>query len=102
MARAYKAGTILTIVMGAGVGAVVALLFAPKSGKELRGDIAGGVSNEVKQLQSIGKNIKQSAQKTAALAQDHMQDAMEAGEEAYTEHRRRDRHSAPPMVMDPE
>jgi gas vesicle protein len=83
MTRAYKAGTILTFVMGAGVGAVFALLFAPKSGEELRGDIAGGVSNEVKQLQSVGKNIKQSAQKTAALAQDHIKDAMEAGEEAY-------------------
>ena len=28
------------LIIGGGIGAVIALLFAPKSGKELRGDIA--------------------------------------------------------------
>ena len=39
-----NAATKLTyLLIGGGIGAVIALLFAPKSGTELRGDIANGV-----------------------------------------------------------
>jgi gas vesicle protein len=34
---------LMLLVIGGGIGAAAALLFAPKSGRELRGDIAGAI-----------------------------------------------------------
>jgi len=72
-------------MLGVGVGSVTALLFAPKAGQELRGDIAERVSNGVKQVRSTGKDLRQRAQKVVGLAKGHVQDAIEAGDKAYTE-----------------
>src|ERR1700680_3700024 len=85
MIRDHKVETILTFVLGAGVGAVTALLLAPKAGEELRDDIADGVSDEVNRVRSTGKDLKWRTQKIVALAQDHVQDAVEAGQEAYSQ-----------------
>lgn len=85
MIRDHKVETILTFVLGAGVGAVIALLLAPKAGEELRDDIADGVSDGVNRVRSTGKDLKRRTQKTVALAQDQVQDAMEAGQEAYSQ-----------------
>ena len=85
MTRDYKVGTILTFILGVGVGAAVALLFAPKAGEELRADIAEGVSDGVNQVRSAGRDLKQRAQKVVSLAKDHVQDAIEAGDKAYSQ-----------------
>ena len=85
MIRDHKVETILTFVLGAGVGAVTALLLAPKAGEELRADIATGVSDGVNQVRSTAKDLNRRAQKIVALAQDHVQDAMEAGQAAYSQ-----------------
>src|ERR1035437_4993173 len=85
MIRDHKVETILTFVLGAGVGAVAALLLAPKAGEELRGDIADGVSDGVNRVRGTGKDLKRRTQKIVALAQDHVQDAVEAGQEAYSQ-----------------
>ena len=60
MTRERKVGTILSFVLGAAAGAVTALLLPPKSGTELRGDIAEGVSDGVNQVRSSGKDLKPS------------------------------------------
>jgi gas vesicle protein len=85
MTRDHKVGTILTFALGAGVGAAAALLLAPKGGEELRADIANGVSDGVDQVRSTGKDLKRRAQKIVALAQDHVEDAIEAGQESYSQ-----------------
>jgi gas vesicle protein len=85
MTRDHKVGTILTFALGAGVGAAAALLLAPKRGEELRADIANGVSDGVDQVRSTGKDLKRRAQKIVALAQDHVEDAIEAGQESYSQ-----------------
>jgi gas vesicle protein len=85
MTRDHKIGTILTFALGAGVGAAVALLLAPKAGKDLRGDIARGVSDGVNRVRGTGKDLSRRTQKIVALAQDHVQDAIEAGQEAYSQ-----------------
>ena len=85
MIRNHKVETILTFALGAGVGAVIALLLAPKAGKELRDDIADGASDGVNRVRSTGKDLKRKTQKIVALAQDHVQDAVEAGQEAYSQ-----------------
>ena len=83
MTRDETAGTVLTFALGAGVGAALALLFAPKSGAELRGDIAHQATEEFDQIRRTGDNLKRQAQKAADLAQDQVEDAIEAGREAY-------------------
>lgn len=83
MTKSSNANTILSFVVGAAVGATVAMLFAPKSGEELRDYIADEVHDDVRHVQNAGKDIKRRAQQTAKLAQDHLQDAVETGEEAY-------------------
>ena len=85
MSRGNASGTIFTFILGVSVGAVTALLLAPKAGEELRGDIATGVSDGVNQVRSTGKDLNRRAQKIVALAQDHVQDAVEAGQEAYSQ-----------------
>lgn len=81
-------GTVLPFAVGLGVGAAVALLFAPKAGEELRSDIAEGVNDGANQLRSTGKELKRKVQRLADAAQDQVdrvQDAIEAGETAYSQ-----------------
>ena len=85
MSRGNASGTIFTFILGVSVGAVAALLLAPKAGEELRADIATGVSDGVNQVRSTAKDLNRRAQKIVALAQDHVQDAVEAGQEAYSQ-----------------
>src|SRR5437868_5085677 len=106
------------LLVGAGVGAIVALLFAPKSGQELRGDIADatrkgidrtreaatqlgeragdyyeGARDRASELYSTGR---EKAGEVASAARDAAQRrggglsaAIEAGKQAYREEKRR-------------
>jgi gas vesicle protein len=81
-------GTILAFAVGLGVGAAVALLFAPKAGEELLNDISEGVNDGVNQIRSTGKELKRKVQRLADTAQDQVdrvQDAIDAGENAYSQ-----------------
>jgi len=83
MSRENKVGGILSFALGAAAGAVTALLLAPKSGAELRGEIADGVSDGVKQVRSSGKDLKRRAQKLVNSAKARVEDAVDAGQVAY-------------------
>ena len=85
MSRGNAPGTIFTFIFGVSVGTVAALLLAPKAGGELRDDIATGVSDGVNQVRSAGKDLNRRARKIVALAQNHVQDAVEAGQEALSQ-----------------
>jgi len=85
MSGGHKAGTILTLVLGAAAGAVVALLLASETGEELRGELAAGVTDQVKQVRAKGKDLKQRAHKQLERAKDHLQDAIHAGDTAYNQ-----------------
>jgi gas vesicle protein len=61
-----------------------ALLLAPKAGEELRDDIAEGVSDGVNQVRRAGRDLKRRAQRAVDLAKDQVQDAMDAGDRAYS------------------
>ncbi len=84
MTRDHLPGTILTFVLGAGIGAAVALLFAPHTGEELRGNIAEGVSSGVDQARRTGKDLRKRAENFVGMAKDRVHDAMEAGEKAFS------------------
>jgi len=76
--------TILAFLLGAAAGAAAALLFAPKAGEELRDDIAEAVNDGVNQASVKGKVIKSQAEKLVGRAQDQVQAAIAAGENAYS------------------
>jgi gas vesicle protein len=83
MVKENTLGTILAFLLGATAGAAAALLFAPKAGEELRNDIADAVNNGANQLSSKGKDLKRQAEKLVDRAQDQVQEAIAAGENAY-------------------
>jgi gas vesicle protein len=87
MAKFDGSTSVVTFLLGLGVGALTALLFAPKAGDELRGDIADGVNDRVNQarntVNSTVKKISKHAQSVVDDANDRIQDAVEAGQNAY-------------------
>ena len=111
------------LVIGGSIGAVLALLFAPKSGQELRGDIADatrkGIDRSRETASQIGAKageyyevtrerateLYSSAADRAGTLADTARDvasrkggqlsaAIEAGKQAYTEEKRRTESSA--------
>jgi len=84
-------GSILaTFLVGGLVGACVALLLAPKSGRELRRDIKDLASDTREKVSSTidrGKDLYEDT-KTAVM------NAIEAGKTAYIEERDKIRHAA--------
>ena len=88
MNRKQIPATIATFAVGAGLGAALALLFAPKSGEELRSDIADGVNDGVNQVRSTGKDLKRRAQRVVDMAKDQVQEAIDAGDNAYNQAKR--------------
>ena len=80
------------LLIGAGIGATVALLFAPKSGRELRGDIADASRKSIDYTTDQARRLGDKAQETygqvAQKAQDvygqtaqKAQELIEAGKE---------------------
>ena len=106
------------LLIGGGIGAVLALLFAPKSGQELRGDIADatrkGVDRSREAAQQLGDRagqyyettreratelysqaaekvgeVAQTARETAARQTGTVVAAIDAGKKAYQEEKRK-------------
>jgi gas vesicle protein len=75
--------TFLGFVLGVAVGAIAALLLAPKTGDELRDDIAGAVSDGVEHVRGQAKGLKRRAKKLVDVAKDQVQTALNEGETAY-------------------
>src|SRR3977135_4048063 len=72
-------------LVGAGIGAVLALLFAPKSGEELRNDIADatrkGIDKSKETAQQLGAKATEYYDNTRAKAGEYYETAREtAGE----------------------
>src|SRR3954464_10903031 len=111
------------LLIGGGIGAILALLFAPKSGQELRGDIADatrkGIDRSRETASQIGSkageyyeatrdraselytaaadragNIAEGARDVASRKGGQLSAAIEAGKQAYTEEKRRTETSA--------
>lgn len=117
--RGDSVSTRLTyLLIGGGIGAVLALLFAPKSGQELRGDIADatrkGIDRSREAAQQLGERageyyettrgraselysqaaekvgeVAQTARETAARKTGTVAAAIEAGKKAYQDEKRK-------------
>jgi gas vesicle protein len=83
MSRDSGAGSMLPFVVGVGVGAIVALLLAPKAGEDLRSDIIEGVNSGAEQISVTGKQLKQRLGKAVDQAHERVHEAVEAGQNAY-------------------
>lgn len=106
------------LIIGGGIGAIIALLFAPKSGKELREDIADAsrkglekgkeaaaqlqerageyyetgrekASELYQTAQGKAGDLSEKAKAAAARTANPFSAAIEAGKEAYTQEKRR-------------
>ena len=111
------------LLIGGGIGAVLALLFAPKSGTELRGDIADatrkGLEKGKETASLVGERagdyyevtreragelyqnaqekageLSERAKQVAARSTNPFSAALEAGKEAYSEEKRRNESGA--------
>ena len=98
--------------IGAAVGAVAALLFAPKSGRELREDIADATRKGVDRARETGAHLGErageyydaardragelaaGAKQAAARRGEHFSAAWDAGRQAYRDEKRRTESSA--------
>lgn len=85
MSSENASGTLLTLLLGIGIGSAATLLFSPKAGKEIRSDLAEGVNDGIDQVRSTGKNLKRRAQKVAELGKNRVEEALDAGSEAYVQ-----------------
>ena len=117
------AARVTCLLIGGSIGAILALLFAPKSGQELRGDIADatrkGIDRSRETASQIGAkageyyevtreraselytsaadragSLADTARDVASRKSGHLTAAIEAGKQAYTEEKRRSESSA--------
>jgi len=72
-----------TFVVGVGVGALLALLFAPSSGEETRDYLTGTLKQGLDDAASTGKRWTRRAQETVDDVKANVAGAVEAGEKAY-------------------
>jgi gas vesicle protein len=72
-----------TFVVGVGLGALVALLFAPASGKKTRSYITRTAKQGLDDAASTGKRWSRRAQETVDEVKDNIVGVVEAGQKAY-------------------
>ena len=77
------------LLIGGGIGAVIALLFAPKSGQELRGDLADatrkGIDKSRETAQQLGERAGEYYESTRERAGELYTQAASKASDAYTQ-----------------
>ena len=77
------------LLIGGGIGAVIALLFAPKSGQELRGDLADatrkGIDRSREAAQQLGERAGEYYESTRERAGELYNQAATRASEVYTQ-----------------
>jgi gas vesicle protein len=77
------------LLIGGGIGAVIALLFAPKSGQELRGDIADatrkGIDKSREAAQQLGDRAGEYYEATRDRASEFYSQASERASDLYSQ-----------------
>jgi gas vesicle protein len=89
MSRDQDSNKLAYFLIGAGVGAVVALLFAPKTGRELREDIADRTRRGVDKASEAYQTTRERARDLAATGREKAAGAIEHAKEAVAEQRSR-------------
>ncbi|HEX3323180.1 MAG TPA: YtxH domain-containing protein [Terriglobales bacterium] len=72
------AGTAVTfLLIGLGIGAATALMFAPKTGKEMRKDLRRGYDDARERFSDLSENARESFRERAADAKERFDGARE-------------------------
>jgi gas vesicle protein len=87
MSRKNWPGIASAFGIGLGVGAIVGLLLAPRSGEETRGLLREKGQDGIDEAVAQGKKVARKAQRAADNAKEVVNDAVEAGQGAYREAR---------------
>lgn len=73
--------------IGLGVGAIVGMIWAPKSGEETRALLREKAQDGIDEAVAQGKKVARRAQRATDSAREFVNDAVEAGQNAYREAR---------------
>jgi gas vesicle protein len=75
----------LGFAIGLGIGATLAILFAPKSGGETRQDLADAATNTIDDAVATGRQFKRRVRRAVDDVTERIADAAEVGQQAYRE-----------------
>lgn len=79
-------GTKLTyLLIGGGIGAVLALLFAPKSGQELREDIADATKKGIEKSRETAAHLQEAASDYYEVTRERASEALHSAQEKASE-----------------
>ena len=78
---------ISAFAIGLGVGAIVGMMWAPKSGEETRALLREKAQDGIDEAVAQGKKVARRAQRATDSAREFVNDAVEAGQNAYREAR---------------
>jgi len=82
------------LLIGGGIGAVLALLFAPKSGQELRGDIADATRKGIDRSREAAQELSQRAGEYYEVTRDRANDLYSSATEKVSDVAARAREAA--------
>lgn len=85
MAEDNSGDKFVYFLIGAGMGAIAALLFAPKAGSELRADLADATRRGADQARDQARQIGERATEYYQASADYATDLAERGKEAITD-----------------
>jgi gas vesicle protein len=73
--------------IGLGVGAIVGMVWAPKSGEETRALLREKAQDGIDEVAAQGKKVARRAQRATDSAKEFVNEAIDAGQSAYREAR---------------
>ena len=88
MSRNNSTGALFTFLVGVGVGAAAVILMGSKRVDELHDEVSEVLNNGLDQVRSKTKDIRRQAEKTVSAAQQKVQEAINAGADAYNDAKR--------------
>jgi gas vesicle protein len=98
MSENNGASKLAFFLAGMGIGAIMALLFAPKSGKETRDYLTQKAEEGREYVATKGRELRKQAEETVEKAKDvvakqkeQLSAALEAGKQAYQEEKSKSR-----------
>ena len=88
MSRNNSTGALLTFLVGVGVGAAAVILMGSKRVDELHDEVSEVLNDGLDQFRNKTKDMRRQAEKTINAAQQKVQEAINAGADAYSDAKR--------------